>query len=280
MKNIFYYFTLIVFFILMSGCGKNSSTSPENGTIEIDMVTVPAGSFKMGSDWENDPDNPDKGEGYFLNEQPIHTVNLDSFMMSVTEITQEKYESLMGNNPSYLNGDNLPVEQVSWEDAVKFCNRLSKLHGLELCYDEYTLECDFIKDGYRLPTEAEWEYACRAGTTTKYYTGDDENDLKSAGWYSSNSHNTSHLVGQKEPNTWGLYDMHGNVQEWCNTWLGSYSSQHVHNPIGDKAGYFRVIRGGFYGGWLFYCRAAYRNGFSTRRRDKFIGFRVVSSIKH
>ena len=169
------------------------------------MVAIPSGNFQMGS-----------LEGG-SNEQPIHAVALSAFYMSSTEITQGQFQARMGTNPSYFTGDDSrPVENVTWFDAVTFCNMLSTNQGLEPCYNLSTWTCDFSKNGYRLPTEAEWEYACRAGTTTRYHTGDNESNLALAGWYGGNSSSTLHPVAQKQGNPWGLYDMHGNVWEWCN----------------------------------------------------------------
>jgi formylglycine-generating enzyme required for sulfatase activity len=236
---------------------------------EITMVPIPADNFQMGST-TGDPD-----------EQPVHTVTLDySFQMSATEITQAQYEEAMGTNPSFFTGDNnRPVEQVSWYDAVTFCNRLSEAAGLEPCYDLSTWECDFSKNGYRLPTEAEWEYACRAGTTTNYNTGDSESDLDRAGWYDVNSGGTTHPVGQKDPNAWGLYDMHGNVWERCNDWYGVYSSESQTNPTGPESGSIRVARGGSALNIADFSRSAYRSNYAGPDYTSSVsGFRVVRRL--
>ena len=176
--------------------------------------------------------------------------------MSIYEITQWQYESIIGLNPSKEEGvgPEYPVYYVSWCGAVKFCNRLSEQMGYEKCYTESgDWECDFSKNGYRLPTEAEWEYACRAGTDTYFYTGNvlsysdgkTSTDLDKAELYGSNRSNL-HRVGRKEPNAFGLYDMHGNVCEWCNDWYGEsyYSSSPSNNPTGPNSGSERVDRGG------------------------------------
>ncbi|MFC1561009.1 SUMF1/EgtB/PvdO family nonheme iron enzyme [Candidatus Latescibacterota bacterium] len=231
-----------------------------------EMVSIPAGNFQMGST---------TGEAY---EQPVHTVTLSAFEMSTTEITQGQYTAIMGSNPSYFTGDdNLPVEMVDWYDAVKFCNRLSDRVGLEQCYDESTWECDFSKTGFRLPTEAEWEYACRAGTTTKYYTGDTESDLARAGWYSGNSGSKAHPVGQKESNAWGLYDMHGNIWEWCHDWYDSeyYTKSPTNNPTGIQSGLYRVNRGGRWDYSAGGCRSAMRAGHDPNLKHNTLGFRIV-----
>ena len=150
------------------------------------------------------------------------------FYMGKYVVTQEQYEAIMGNNPSHFKGAQNPVEMVSWDDAQAFCQKLSKKSGKTV----------------RLPTEAEWEYACRAGTSTKYYSGDSEEDLKRVAWYEANSNDTTHPVGQKEPNKFGLYDMHGNVWQWCQDWYGDYTANEVADPQGPAQGASRVLRGG------------------------------------
>ncbi|MFC1608495.1 SUMF1/EgtB/PvdO family nonheme iron enzyme, partial [Candidatus Latescibacterota bacterium] len=246
-------------------------TATEEVPKEMTMVTILAGSFEMGSN--------DGSE----NEQPVHTVTFDySFEMSAYEITQGQYESVVGSNPSNFTGsDNLPVENVDREDMLYFFNRLSDRDGLERCYDESTWECDFTKNGYRLPTEAEWEYACRGGTSTKYYAGDSESDLARTGWYEDNSSDKTHSVGQKEPNAWGLYDMLGNVREWCHDWSavsdyqGDYLNTSAFNPIGPASGVQPVVRGGGYGNNAGECRSAYRDWYYRGGSISNLGFRVV-----
>ena len=229
----------------------------------LGMVWVPAGSFQMGVE-------------DIYNASPMHKVTLQAFWMSATQITQALYLCMMGTNPSQFTGKiNRPVEMINWYDAVRFCNRLSEHAGLEPSYDLDTWDCDFTRNGYRLPAEAEWEYACRAGTTTKYYTGDTENHCAQAGWYKANSGSTTHPVSRKEPNAWGLYDMHGNIWEWCHDWHSSYSSESQTNPTGPQTDSFRVMRGGSLGCYAEGCRSAARGMYDPNGRGSSIGFRVV-----
>jgi len=234
----------------------------------IEYVVIPGGTFRMG----------DIQGGGGSDERPVHDVTLTGFEMSATEITQWQYKDVTGNNPSYFRGTNLPVEQVSWYDAVKYCNRLSDAAGLDRCYDVSSWSCDYSKKGFRLPTEAEWEYACRAGTETKYYTGDRESDLAEAGWYSGNSGFKTHPVGGlKTSNAYGLYDMHGNEWEWCNDWYdsGYYLSSPSTDPTGPSTGSGRVLRGGSWSYDASYCRSASRRRSHPTSASYSLGFRVV-----
>lgn len=171
---------------------------------------IPPGTYLMGS--------PDDEEGRYDDEGPQHWVHCPSFYMGVTQVTQAQWRAVMGNEPSHFKGDDLPVEQVSWENCQQFCKKLSEIIGREV----------------RLPKEEEWEYACRAGTTTPYYTGRGEEALKLAGWYSGNSNRTTHPVGQLLPNAYGLYDMHGNVWEWCQDWYGPYKEGGPYPPFPES----------------------------------------------
>jgi len=176
------------------------------------------------------------------------------------EVTQEQYEKVMGNNPSRFKGDTKPVENVSWNDAIDFCRKLSKEEGVE----------------YRLPTEAEWEYACRAGTTTGYSFGDNVSQLGEYAWYRNNSDNTTHAVGEKLPNAWGLYDMHGNVGEWCQDWSGDYGNEKVViDPTGAASGKYRVCRGGAFFLQPEFVRSASRYSNRPGLRIDFFGFRLA-----
>jgi formylglycine-generating enzyme required for sulfatase activity len=213
------------------------------------MKVIPAGSFMMGA------------ENGGPNEQPVHKVELSGFKMSETPVTQAQYEAVMGKNPSHFKGPDRPVERISWDDAKVFCERLSKETGKK----------------FTLPTEAEWEYACRAGTETNYYTGDEEDDLDRAGWYGKNSEIQTHEVKGKAHNKYGLYDMHGNVWEWCQDWFAEdyYSNSPGKDPKGPDTGSYRVLRGGSWKNKSIHCRSFTRGIEQQGRHVKFLGFRVV-----
>jgi formylglycine-generating enzyme required for sulfatase activity len=182
--------------------------------------------------------------------------------MGVTEVTQAQYEAVMGTNPSKFKGATNPVDTVSWNDATEFCKKLSEK----------------TRQAVRLPTEAEWEYACRAGTATTFSFGDADSALGDYAWYSANSGSTTHPVGQKKPNAWGLYDMHGNVWEWCADWYGDYPKVAATEPQGPASGTSRVLRGGFWASAPTRCRSANRDGIAPGHRLPNCGFRVVVSV--
>ncbi len=220
-------------------------------SIGMNLAYIPAGTFEMGS--------PASEDGRFDNETQHKVTISKKFLMGTTPVTQAQWTAVMGNNPSDFKGDDLPVEQVSYDDAIAFCDKLSQKEGKH----------------YRLPTEAEWEYACRAGTTSSFYTGEGDAALDQAGWYSGNSGNTTHPVGQKKPNAWGLYDMHGNVWQWCSDWYGDYPQGDATDPQGPDGGTARVLRGG---AWYYdprFCRCAYRDGGAPDYRNGYFGFRIV-----
>ncbi|MBM2815839.1 MAG: serine/threonine kinase [Ignavibacteria bacterium] len=237
-----------------------SSDSPST----IEMVLIPAGTFQMGQDGVD-------------NAYIVHTVKITkAFYMSKYEITQKQYTEITGSNQSYFFSKlNNPIEQVTWYDAVQFCNELSKKEGLEQCYTLDIWHCDFKKNGYRLPTEAEWEYACRAGTGTNYYSGNTESQLDSAGWYLKNSYNTTHPVGQKAANKFGLFDMHGNVLEWCSNCFYGYNEGTFNDPTGPSTCMTRSFRGGSFSENNYLCLSAKRNANYPDYRYNNIGFRVV-----
>ncbi|MCP4273750.1 MAG: SUMF1/EgtB/PvdO family nonheme iron enzyme [Gammaproteobacteria bacterium] len=224
---------------------------PSNTITIEEFVEISAGELLMGSD-----------EGG-ANEKPPHKVTFkNAFYMQKTEVTQGQWRTVMDSNPSsFKQGDNYPVENVSWDDVQEFIAKLNKESG----------------ENYRLPTEAEWEYAARAGTTTKWYCGDNEGCLDSIAWYNANSDEKTHPVGTKQPNNWGLYNMGGNVWEWCQDWYddGYYKNSPADDPTGPEAGSNRVIRGGC---WYFsarYCRSSDRSSFGPSFGNGIIGFRLV-----
>ena len=223
----------------------------------IDLIGIPSGSFQMGSD-SGDSD-----------EKPAHTVRLTkAFFLGKTEVTQAQWRAVMGSNPSYYTGDELPVEQVSWEDCIKFCEELTKRE-----HDSGALPTGWK---YTLPTEAQWEYACRAGTNTKYSFGDSKSGLGAHAWYSGNSGNVTHSVGGKKANPWGFLDMHGNVYEWCLDWYGDYPNGSVTDPSGPNSALFRVIRGGSYLSFAVCLRSAYRSYNPPGFRPSYVvGFRLA-----
>jgi formylglycine-generating enzyme required for sulfatase activity len=221
--------------------------------VTLEMVGLPAGKFLMGSFGSDD-------------EKPPHQVKVNSFAIGKYPITQAQYQAVMGNNPSYFkNNPQNPVECVSWNYAKAFCQKLSQITGKT----------------YRLPTEAEWEYACRAGTTTRYYFGNDANQLGDYAWYYGNSGGKTHPVGQKKPNGWGLYDMSGNVWEWCeDNWHGNYIGAPDDGSAWlDNDNDYPIGRGGCWYNNPDYCRSAFRGGFN--RRDDFsnVSFRVVCGAR-
>ena len=244
--------------LLASGCqrGNEPSSAQQASAVVrtssgVEMVQVPAGWFVMGS----------KAGG--AEEQPPHKVHVDAFLMDRYEITQEQYDKLVpAGNGSHFRGPTRPVEQMSWVRAVFYCNARSRAEGLRPCYDEETGQCNFAADGYRLPTEAEWEYACRAGADTEYCFGDEPRRLNEYAWHAGNSDKTTHPVGQKKPNAWGLYDMHGNVAEWCNDGYeaGYYASSPEKNPRGSDGRDKYVLRGGAWNSSEKACRSASRVG--------------------
>jgi len=233
------------------------------------MLRIQGGTFTMGSP-VNEP-NRDSDEIQ-------HQVTVSSFYMGKYEVTQKEYKEVMGTNPSYdhyKGGDNLPVEQVSWYDAIEYCNRRSQIAGLTQAYTRNgdTVTWNRDANGYRLPTEAEWEYACRAGTTTAYNTG--AKISKNTGWYYKNSGGNTHPVGQNPANAWGLYDMHGNVSEWCWDWKGDYSNGSQTDPMGASSGTGRVRRGGSWSDSAENLRSAYRRYYNPFVRRYNLGFRLV-----
>jgi formylglycine-generating enzyme required for sulfatase activity len=254
---------MLIFFV-----DQLQAQSPKEITNSIGMklVLIPKGTFMMGS--------PETEKGRQENETQHEVTISKDYYLGVHEATQAQYETVMGKNPSHFQGAivgnenaDLPVENVSWDDAVEFCKKLSDLPEEK-------------KAGrvYRLPTEAQWENACRAGSKTAYLFDDEEGLLPEYGWFNRNSSNRTHTVGLLEPNAWGLYDMHGNVWEWCNDRYGEYPKGAVRNPTGPKVGSDRVCRGGSWDFEAANCRSAFRNWNYPSLRLDYYGLRVALSL--
>jgi formylglycine-generating enzyme required for sulfatase activity len=245
-----------------NGSGNNPNPNPSvvtqdytvNG-ITFKMITVKAGTFTMGAS------NADSAASD--REKPAHQVTLtNDYLMGQTEVTQELWQTVMGSNPSYFTGEaNLPVETVSWEDAQEFITRLNQLTGKT----------------FRLPTEAEWEYAARGGNRSQGYLYSGSNNIDNVAWFNSNSGSKTHAVGTKQANELGIYDMSGNVWEWVNDWYGAYSSESQTNPQGASTGSYRVGRGGSWGNGAAGVRVSARISVSPGDRGSGLGFRLACS---
>ena len=222
----------------------------------IDMVYVAGGTFTMGATAE-------QGSDAYSDEKPTHSVTVSDFYIGKYEVTQAQWKAIMGSSPSYFKGDNLPVEWVSWNDIQEFITKLNAQTGKK----------------FRLPTEAEWEYAARGGNRSKGYKYSGSNSINDVAWYYSNSNNNTHPVGQKRPNELGVYDMSGNVFEWCQDWEGTYSSSSQTNPSGPSSGTYRVLRGGCWVDYSSYSRVSYRLRLSPDSRKNGSGFRLVCSVE-
>jgi formylglycine-generating enzyme required for sulfatase activity len=268
---------LIVAVGLLSGCERTSSkeesdqaslphhsatTNAPASDSNSAMLKIPAGRFMMGEPSEAD--------------SPAHEVILSAFLLDKYLVTQDLFEKVMHENPSRWKGGNNPVEQVRWSDAVKFCNKRSELEGLGLCYELKTWKCNFDATGYRLPTEAEFEYACRAGATTTYPCGDTPPKLGDFAWFEKNSGGHPRPVGQKQANAWGLYDMCGNLWEWCNDFyqVDYYASAPRQDPKGPDAGKTRVVRGGSWRATAENCRCGYRYNENPGYADVCFGYDI------
>lgn len=285
-----------------STTGTRGSNERKNLTFEVKgvkftMVYVEGGTYMMGAQ-KSDPAGANYDPEAQDYESPVHRVSVDNFYMGQTEVTQALWKTVMGDNPSYFNGENLPVEMVSWDDVQEFIKKLNQMTGRT----------------FRLPTEAEWEYAARGGESTSLYTGENirisgvinSPNLDKLAWYGGNcgqdytyragcdvskgwdisdwdekqyndSKGGTHPVGLKQPNRYGLYDMLGNVWEWCSDWFGKdyYSNGFQTNPKGPSLGSYRVIRGGSWDSYACCCRVADRCYISPDYRDQYIGFRLV-----
>jgi len=239
-------------YYMQSGVFGSTHTYTANG-VSFEMVKVEGGTFTMGATSEmKDP---------WDDEKPSHQVTLSSYSIGQTEVTQALWKAVMGSNPSSFKGDNLPVECVSWNDCKTFISKLNSL----------------TDKNFRLPTEAEWEFAARGGNNSKHYQYSGSNNLGDVAWYDGNSGSKTHAVATKQANELGIYDMSGNVWEWCSDWYGNYSSSSQTNPTGPNSGTNRVIRGG---SWDFHagaCRSSNRLGIDPGYRFNFLGLRLCLS---
>jgi formylglycine-generating enzyme required for sulfatase activity len=274
---------IVLCLVLAAGCG--------NSRLSDGMRLIPGGTFEMGSN-----------DASFSFEAPAHRVTVTSFYIDTTEVTQEDYLALMGVNPSVsVNDKNCPVESVTWFDAVLYCNARSRRYGLDTVYRYSSVEgtpgngcmgldglvITMSRNGYRLPTEAEWEYACRAHSTADYYWGGsfrssattDFSAIDHCAVWGRNSNMATSRVGKKWSNAFGLYDMVGNVWEWCNDWYGKdyYSSTPSTDPQGAPSGESRILRGGSWVDEAFCLRSAYRSWADPAKRIASYGFRCVRS---
>jgi formylglycine-generating enzyme required for sulfatase activity len=263
-KSIFGLLIALVVAGCRDGAGKPDAHVEKFPTIQSktggELILLSAGSFTMGDAGGREDETP-------------HAVSVSSFYIDKHSVTQELYEKVMGSNPSKRKDAKCPIEGAQWVDAVRFCNRCSEMDGLSPCYNLETWECNFAADGYRLPTEAEWEYACRAGGATRYGFGDSDKELSKHGWFKTNSLGQSKPVGQKSPNRWGLHDMHGNVWQWCNDWYGEtyYKDSPKEDPRGPASGAKRVMRGGAWDCTADKCRASYRHKDNQANADACFG---------
>jgi len=284
MKTFFKILTFVFVVNLSFSCASTESKTGQEKQIIPDCIRIEGGTFIMGSSSE------EAGRG---SNETQHHVTVSTFYMSKYPITQSEWIEIMGFKDGLEKGEgpNHPVYFISWYDAIEYCNKRSLKEGLTPAYDinktrkdpnnkstvdkdKWTVKWNKNANGYRLPTEAEWEYACRAGTETAYNTGSDKIS-DNIGWYKANSGNMTQPVGRKSPNKWGLYDMHGNVWEWCWDWYGEYEVADKKNTNGPVFGDYRVVRGGSWDSGARYLHSADRLYESPNKRTYFIGFRIV-----
>ena len=253
--------SLVVFLgLFLTACSLYADSylsSLTKNSIGMEFAYVAPGSFEMGSNSGGS------------DEKPVYKVTITKpYLMAKYEVTQSEYKKIMGNNPSKFSGSSNPVEKVSWNDAVRFCSTLTARE-----HSNGNLKSGYA---YRLPTEAQWEYAARGGNKSKGYTYSGSDSIGSVAWYDDNSGDKTHSVGQKSSNELGLYDMSGNVWEWCSDWKDSYPSGSVVNPQGPDSGSSRVRRGGSWrNGFVWICSSAFRSSFSPGVRHFNLGFRLV-----
>ena len=249
---------LIIFVVaamaMVNVAESQNQTYSANG-VEFEMVKVDGGNFTMGN-------KSRRGKEKYKKERPAHNVTLSSYYIGQTEVTQELWVAVMGNNPSEFEGNNRPVDQISWHDAQLFIERLNKLTGMN----------------FRLPTEAEWEFAARGGNYCKGYKYSGGSSISNVGWCAENSSMETHDVKSRGANELGIYDMSGNVAEWCNDWKGPYDSSIKINPQGADMGIYRVLRGGSWIDNVFQCRIIARDSAKPEYAYKGNGMRLALSV--
>ena len=247
--------TMLISYVL-NGIWPQQPIETETFTVSgvsFTMVKVNGGSFMMGA-------TPEQGDEARDNEKPVHRVTLSNFYIGQTEVTQELWQAVMGSNPSHHTGDmQRPVEQVSWEDCQEFISKLNQQTGMT----------------FRLPTEAEWEYAARGGDRSQRFKYAGSNNMDAVSWHSGNSNNMTHPVATKSPNELSLYDMTGNVWEWCYDWYGSFTGDTQTDPMGPETGTYRMLRGGCWNGNANYNRIAFRDCFTPTGSNYSGGLRLV-----
>ena len=259
MKNVVFYVLVLFFYVQVNGQDISAFDSFSNYTenanrLNLEMVAVKSSILTIGCTPEQEGDCSDA-------EKPAHRVEVSDFFIGKCEVTQAQWKIVMGGNPSNNKGDNLPVEQVSWNDVQEFLRKLNAMTGKQ----------------YRLPTEAEWEFAARGGINSKNFKYSGSNTVNDVAWFGSNSAKTTHPVGTKSPNELGIYDMSGNVMEWCNDWLGQYTDVGKVNPKGANSGSHRIGRGGSWGSAERVVRVSARSGSTPDSRAINIGFRIACS---
>ena len=230
----------------------NSGRFTVNG-VSFEMVRVDGGTFRMGATSEQEDDF------YDGDEKPVHSVTLSSYYIGKTEVTQALWQAVMGSNPSGFEGADLPVECVSWNECQEFIQKLNSLTGRN----------------FRLPTEAEWEFACRGGNNSRGYKYSGSNDIDNVAWFDCNSGYQTHPVGTKAPNELGIYDMSGNVWEWCSDWYADYTSYSQTDPTGPQSGSLRVRRGGSWNDSVRHCRSSFRYYGNPTFRSYYLGLRLA-----
>jgi len=239
--------------------------------VAIYMVTVHGGTFTMGCTAE-------QGSDCRSGESPAHQVTLNNFSIGKYQVTQALWIAVMGSNPSNFKGDNLPVENVSWNDIVGTSGASMIINGITYRENGFIYKLNQqTRKQYRLPTEAEWEYAARGGNQSQGYKYSGSNNVGDVAWYSANSNNRTHPVGTKSPNELDIYDMSGNVWEWCSDWYGNYTSAAKTNPTGPASGSYRVLRGGGFNWVPREVRVSERNRTHTDFRINYVGFRIACS---